>query len=188
MILREEINCEVILIPTDKKISLIGKYPSTGALVLNLGDQDIPRGEMQEMLIVSDQKMEEGDWYYTCDGWTGEVFMTPKASLKSDGISKTIRRKIVASTERAPYLPKIPIEFVIEYANNNGNINEVAVKMEEFGSEEYHREMDYFGKTDTTLEYGIKITKNNEIISLGEAKKYSKSEVLVVLIEVLRHQ
>ena len=53
---------EIILLPTNDKYSIIGLYKDTRNLVYNKRN-DIPRGMMQHLYLISNEQIREGSWY-----------------------------------------------------------------------------------------------------------------------------
>lgn len=57
-------NYILVLLPSDKKATSIGKYVDTNELVFNQINKDIPRGKMQYLYILSNDEIKEGDWCF----------------------------------------------------------------------------------------------------------------------------
>ncbi len=55
--------CQIYLLPSSDKISVIGRYKDSGNYVYNDFIKDIPRGESYHIYITSNDKIKAGDWY-----------------------------------------------------------------------------------------------------------------------------
>ena len=137
---------ELIMLPTDnvkEANALIGKYFDVHHLILRVPD-DIPRGYGHELYILSDDEIEEGDWFINlvnstvnqANNWIyvstcKKIIATTDTSLKIEILEGP--PKFSCEGIRIENLPQIPLDFIKHYITeyNKGNIiSSVLVKYE----------------------------------------------------------
>ena len=94
----------IVMLPTEDKVSSVGKYTDTGKLVYNT-PKDIPRGEMQHLYILSDDEIKEGDWFMSAF-YSYPIHNTKKWREKQESMVKRSSdcsdlkyHKIIATTD-----------------------------------------------------------------------------------------
>lgn len=133
---------KVIMLPTNEKATIIGKYKDIDELVFNT-PRDIPRGEQQHLYITSDDEIKEGDWGY-------DQVHQYIVRISKELLGNYLYKKIIATTdsslirvvesfkgevieERLPQPSQAFIEKYIEEYNKGNIITEVMVEYEEHG-------------------------------------------------------
>src|ERR1017187_3849056 len=114
------IKAQWVLLPTDKKLTTIGRYKDSDTLVFNDFVSDIVRGEPYEVYITVEEPTRFGDWgmgYAIGFRGRGEGHYLwhhdGKAGSKLNAICQG-NRKVVASTDKdlSGNVPLIDIEFL----------------------------------------------------------------------------
>lgn len=168
--------CEIIMLVTDKK--------ATG--IIKFGNQLRTTSEglssmvyySQHLYFLSNEEIKKGDWYLNIV--SNEIV---NVDFNID-YEQNHCKKIIATTDISLQLPQPSKEFIQAYiqAYNKGKpITKVLVEMEEIDSQDYHAEIDYFGKTDIELEYELKINSSNEITIKKIKDNYTREEVIELL-------
>jgi len=134
--------CQVILLPTDDKYGssiMLGVMPNVATLtkdVLNDTHDWMKFGKSQHLYILSDEKIEEGDWFYYPKSYKNinlcnlrdYKYLTDKCN--NNWLAESCK-KIIAATDKSLNLPEPSPEFIQKYieAYNSGNpIIEVVVE------------------------------------------------------------
>lgn len=114
---------KVVMLPTDD-ISDIAKFES---LEYDKVGFDPTIVDTQHLYLVSDEKVNIGDWDYNPNG-------TPKIQKQTNEVTQDVRdygwRKIIASTDPSLGLPIIPQNFIQQYVEAQGKIEEVRVEID----------------------------------------------------------
>ena len=149
----------------------------------------------QHLYITSDDKIKDGDWCILFDDF-GSVMSTPQQYLKTKAhVLNSGLKKIIATTDSlyvqdyfwngfdagVKRLPQPTQSFIQKYVDeyNKGNIiTKVLIEMVELDSQDYHAEIDYFGKTDIKLEYALKVNSSNEITIKKVKDSWTREEVV----------
>jgi hypothetical protein len=194
--------CNVIILPKGKKAGTIGLFRDTKNLVHNIRGKDIPRGDIYELYITSDEEIKEGDWVLNTLHKNECIHQIENNKSSVDYHTQRKQyKKIIATTDTlgiAPFggqdileVPQIPQSFIdtfIEEYNKGNVIDKVLV---EYETKTYadvtnkNIEIDEDIKIDYKFNIIPKINLNNTInISLiEEEKKYSRKDIIEMLIE-----
>ena len=120
----EKKRCKVVMLPTTEKSRLFKGGGSLNYLPHSVDNGDGWRSP-QHLYIISDDKIEEGDWVIeTSNSNALEQFADYSLNQKSMGC-----KKIIATTDSELKLPQIPQSFIEEYCRKGG-IDEVDVEYE----------------------------------------------------------
>ena len=120
----EKKRCKVVMLPTTEKSRLFKGGGSLNYLPHSVDNGDGWRSP-QHLYIISDDKIEEGDWVIeTSNSNALEQFADYSLNQKSMGC-----KKIIATTDSKLKLPQIPQSFIEEYCRKGG-IDEVDVEYE----------------------------------------------------------
>lgn len=163
--------------------------PSTGADARRLQSSGYL---VNHLHILSDDKIEEGDWCVLLDS-LGGIMSKPSEYLPSTGhvLNKHLR-KIIASTDISLNVPSVPQTFIKEYVDsyNKGEvINEVDVECTECTCEGWeetyacdHSHDNGMGTgraTHCNIQRALKLLDNNIIIT-NIKDTYSRAEVVAL--------
>jgi len=111
-----------VMLPTENKSEV-------GSLVIREVDKKICchneltefHGKNQHLYLVSDDKPKEGDWVITPEN---EIIGWAK-------VLQPIGKKIIATTDKLYEIPRIPQDFVKEFAKKQGKVGEVHIEFDE---------------------------------------------------------
>lgn len=148
---------KVVMLPTNEKATIIGKYKDVDELVFNT-PRDIPRGEQQHLYILSDEEIKEGDWcisvkrnqLFQVEEVTDNHYVPTDFKNKNWTPRKEDCKKIIATTDSSlirvvesfkgevieERLPQPSQSFITKYVEkyNKGNIiSDVMIEYEEHG-------------------------------------------------------
>jgi hypothetical protein len=192
----------------------IGLYIDTKELFFRTSE-DIPRGKGQHLYITTDEKIEEGDWYYgvilgvetvqLCDNKEHEIELTATKYLCRKVIASTdpkLKLKVVDRNTCKPIasgimhkykniqLPQIPQQFIKEYCKAGG-IEEVDVEYEEYMTEGW---IPSYSNPDNSnldqpaeLDYRIKVNPDNTINITSIKDSWSRDEVGMLMHRTAEH-
>jgi hypothetical protein len=159
--------CSVVLLPTNKKVNIQGNAFFLNNFLLKT-ESSLLVGKSCELYILSDDKIEIGDWCY--DEHNEVIFQNGSIWLSSSG------NKIIATTDSSLNLPQIPQDFIqtfIASYNNGVILDKVLV------------EYDLPKICENPLESSfkqIKLNSSNEISIVTEQKQMFSREEVVELI------
>ena len=187
---------QVIMLPTNKNSSNIAKSINQDILSLyNKNDDKYNQWINQNLYIISNDEIKEGDWYY--NSRLKQIFQ----AIRNSGYSKkTDDYKIIATTDTSlieniemigtgsTYLFKLPqpsqqfIEKYIESYNKGEVITDVLVEYE-------FNDFKFMSTLCTTKEkeYNLKVNLKYNTITIKKVKEnWNREEVLNLLYDVNR--
>jgi hypothetical protein len=116
----EKMKCKVILLPHNE-----GELQLGSDILWNIPGQF--RGTSFHLYFLSDEEIQVGDLYIYPDLVGNDVWINKEAVLdKSEYVGAM---KVVASTDTSLDLPLIPQDFIQEYVESNGKIEEVEIEL-----------------------------------------------------------
>ena len=136
----EKMKCKVVMLPTDQPIGVsslhktfgkIGKIISynegSKSLVSSTKDIISVEEKRQHIHLLSDEEIQVDDFYIYPDLSGNDVWINKGSILdKSEYVGAM---KVVASTDSSLKLPSIPQDFIKEYVESNGEIDEVFLQL-----------------------------------------------------------
>lgn len=197
---------EVVMLATDKatwpNCIWLGKESKILRLDTSYKSKSIPPVDNsmlpQHLYFLSNEEIKEGDWFmnrqYMIEEGKEEYAIwrcgdiTPNSNPKKiiattdTSLIENVGWKIIDKDKKDIYqsLPQPSSKFIqafIKAYNEGKPITKVLVEMEELDSQDYHVEIDYFGRTDIELEYELKVNSSNEITIKKIKDSYTREEV-----------
>jgi len=176
--------CRAVMLPTEES-SMIATGKVDNLLVTNkINPFDSKLWQNQHLYIVSDDKIEEGDWYINIS--SDKVYQAGKYNYLTF-TSEDHCKKIIATTDKSliigvpqfikGYLPQPSTQFIEKYikAYNAGNpIMDVMV--------EYHIDMiNEMSSGTTPSDTWVKVDHQNQIVITDSKNSWSREEVIRLL-------
>ena len=179
--------CQVIMLPTEDKHALLHDDTSFGT-GLGLGSAYSNTVTSQHLYIISDDKIEEGDWFIGEENQlvhaSREIYEDVFSIIKDANYSNIWRSKgkIIATTDKSlkvkdfpeldnsatRSLPQPSQAFIEKYCKLGG-IDEVDI--------EYEYVKIALGGTDLTMQWQLKVNCHNEIDIYSIKDSWSREEV-----------
>lgn len=112
---------EIYLLPTDQKVTIIGRYKDTGALTYNDFTNDIPRGESCHIYVTKNERINVGDWFYN---GLHNIIQQCKDGLEAHSVNHfpEYAKKIIATTDKSIFCnydnyPQPTVDFIKYFIN-----------------------------------------------------------------------
>lgn len=185
---------KVVMLPTNEKATIIGKYKDVDKLVFNT-PKDIPRGEQKHLYIISDEEIKEGDWGIGhAKGINGigtgyYVFKHDNSNIAKVNALAEGSKKIIATTDKSLGLASPSTSFIekfVEEYNKDNVITDVMVEYEELARavgkplEKLDSGVDDFDKK--IIGHKLKINPKDNTITIKKVKdSWSREEVIDLL-------
>lgn len=164
--------CKVVILPTEDTTTLVlwGHRELKKPTYIIKDEYEIVQAmaaKYQHLYILSNDIIDEGDWYKTINGETFKPMITKcnKDSLyfanNTVNNGEKVYNKIIATTDKSLGLPEIPQRFIEKFRkqyNIGKDINEVNVEFEK----KWETFID-FDIADSTFTYQPKVNEKNQV-------------------------
>lgn len=171
----------VIMLPTKEKAPIGKLLSNENVLVYNVGHGKIPMGIQQHLYFLSDEKIEEGNWFIDLRDKESELYyedLYVASDTLGVELANKLGKKVIASTDSSLGLPKPSNSFIEKYIklfNENKQIQWVNV--------EYERDYKTSSYSDQHQEWfdKLKVDKSNEITIKPIKDSWNREEVIELL-------